>query len=61
MSNLVKDPADDGMEITIIRTVTGRTEDFYRNAIEIATQIRNAEAAHIIHVECDFARKVGTL
>jgi hypothetical protein len=56
-----KDPADDGPEIFIIRSFRGRSAEWYRIIITAARIVQDAETAHIIHVECAFARKVGSL
>jgi len=59
--NICADPADDGREVTLIRRLTGRSDDWYRDAIEVARRNRGAEERHTWEVEIEFALKVGAM
>lgn len=56
-----KDPADDGMEINIIRVTTQRPETFYRNEIKRTLYNHTMEEVMIYEVEYEFCKKVGAL
>jgi hypothetical protein len=55
----IKDPADDGMEISVIRILTKRPDNWYKAEIYDARCKRALEDLHTLEVEAEFLRKVG--
>jgi hypothetical protein len=55
------DPADDGMEVFIIRETKQRSRDYYTIEVAIATWLRAREDEHILEVERKFIQEVEAL
>lgn len=60
MSQL-KDPADNGIEIFIIRETKCRSDRYYRIEVGLARFLRYRETEHILEVERKFIREVEAL
>ena len=60
MSQL-KDPADDGMEVLIIRETKCRSDWYYKIECDLARILQYRETEHILEVERKFIREVEAL